>query len=94
MLIVIDYRGLAKTVTYSLVSGAIACIFPDEPSEVGHRILKRLYCIRAEHPKATIVLANDVKGPSGYWRNVYMEKWYQDRGLEPVGYKANRTGQS
>jgi len=40
MLIVIDYRGLAKTVTYSLVSGAVACIFPTEPEEVGHRLMK------------------------------------------------------
>jgi hypothetical protein len=49
--------------------------------------MKRLYAVRAEHPGATIILANDRKP---YWRERYMANWYNERGLEPVIYKGNR----
>jgi len=89
MLIVVDWRNLAKNVSHSLRSGSVACIFPTEPEEISHRIMKRLFCIRAEHPDATIVLAND-RQP--YWREKFMLDWYGERGLEPVTYKGNRAG--
>ncbi len=91
MNIVIDWSALVKSTTYSILSGSIACSYPTEPDEVAHRVMKRLYCIRAEHPKDTIIFACDGKP---YWRVKYLIDWYSDRGLEPVIYKGNRTNQS
>lgn len=89
--IVLDWRNFAKNVSYSIMSGSIACAFPTEVEEIAHRIIKRLLCIRLENPDARIIIANDV-GP--YWRKDWLLKWYSDRGLEPVLYKGNRVKQT
>jgi len=89
--VVVDWRNLCKISSYSILSGSIACQFPTEPEEISHRIARRIYCLRADYPNDTLILAAD-KGP--YWRNKYLDRWHSDRGLEPVGYKANRAGMS
>jgi hypothetical protein len=86
--VILDWRNICKIQSYSILSGAIACHFPTEPEEIAHRIAKRMYCIRFDYPEATLIIAND-HGP--YWRKEYVNAWYNDRGLEPIGYKANRA---
>lgn len=86
--IVIDWRNLCKIMDFSILSGATACTWPTEVEEIQHRLMKRLLCIRMDHPEANIILANDVKP---YWRTKYLEEWYAEREeLEPVVYKGNR----
>jgi len=85
--VIVDWRNICKISTYSILSGAIACNFPTELEEIAMRIARRLYCIRAEFPNAEIILANDC---APYWRTAYINKWYNDAGLEPVAYKGNR----
>jgi len=91
MLVIADWRNLAKQLSHSIRSGSIALIFPTEIEEISHRIMKRLYCLRAEHSSDIIILANDVPP---YWRKSYMDRWYSERSLEPVIYKGNRANQS
>lgn len=94
-LVIVDYRNICKICSYSLLSGSIAAIYaPDDTGEledIAHRIAKRLYCIRADYPEAKIILALD---SPPYWRHDYINKWYNARGEEPVGYKANRASAS
>ena len=89
-LIILDWQCLAKTLSHSIRSGAVPCTFPTEPEEISHRVMKRLFCLRADHPDDTIVIANDKKK---YWRETYMIQWYLERELEPVLYKGNRLKQ-
>lgn len=89
--LIIDYRNLVKNLSYSIMSGSIACAYPTEPEEIAHRIMKRFFCIRAEYPEARIIIAND-KPP--YWRHSFLLDWYSKKGLEPVIYKGNRSGAS
>jgi len=90
-LVIVDYRNLCKICSFSTISGQIANIYATEPEEIAHRIAKRLYCIRAENPDASLIFAIDT---APYWRHAYIINWYNARGLEPVGYKANRASQS
>ena len=90
-LVVVDFRNLCKICSFSMLSGQIACQYATEPDEIAHRLAKRLFCIRAEHPDASIVFALDTPP---YWRHSYIVNWYNVRGIEPVGYKANRADQS
>lgn len=90
-MVIVDFRNIAKIASYSILSGSVACCFPTEAEEISHRIAKRLYCIRLDYPDEQLIFAND---RSPYWRSAYLNKWYSDRGLEPIGYKANREGMS
>jgi hypothetical protein len=90
-IVVVDYRNICKICSFSILSGQIACQYATEPEEIANRIAKRLFCIRAEHPEASIILAVDTPP---YWRHSYILNWYNDRGIEPQGYKANRSGQA
>lgn len=85
--LVLDWRNFVKNLSYSINSGAIACAFPTEPEEIAHRVMKHLFAIRAEYPDAMIIMANDRRP---YWRHTFLQKWYSDRGIEPVIYKGNR----
>jgi hypothetical protein len=87
--VIVDYRNICKIVSYSILSGSVACQYATEPDEIAHRLAKRLYCLRLENPEANIILATDTPP---YWRNAYINNWYSDHGLEPIGYKANRSG--
>jgi 5'-3' exonuclease len=87
MILVIDYRNLVKNLSYSIMSGSIACAYPTEGEEIAHRVMKQFYSIRAEYPEATIILANDRRP---YWRHKYLLDWYTAKGIEPVIYKGNR----
>jgi hypothetical protein len=88
-MIIIDYRNICKIASYSILSGSIACSWPTETEEIASRIVKRIYCLLLDYskPNDRIIFAND-KPP--YWRARYVNQWYSDRGLEPIGYKANR----
>lgn len=88
MIIVLDWSAFVKNISFSILSGSMACSYPTEPDEIAHRVMKRLFCIRAEHPKDTIIFACDHKP---YWRSHFLLDWYSDRGIEPVIYKGNRT---
>ena len=87
MIIVLDYRNFVKNLSYSIMSGSVACCFPTEPQEIAHRVMKQLYSIRAEYKDANIIIANDVRP---YWRHKYLLEWYSKKGIEPVIYKGNR----
>jgi len=88
-MVIVDYRNVAKIATYSILSGSVACTFPTEAEEIANRLVKRLFCIRLDYPAEQIFFANDKKP---YWRSAYINKWYADRGQEPVVYKGNREG--
>ena len=87
-MLVIDWRNFAKNMSYSIMSGSIACAYPTEPEEIAHRIMKRIFCIKQEYPDCLYVFANDI-GP--YWRTSFLQEWYSARGIEPGVYKGNRT---
>ena len=87
MILVLDWRNFVKNMSYSIMSSSIACAYPTEPEEIAHRVMKRLFCIRAEYPTATIVIANDHRP---YWRHQFLLDWYSNKGWEPVIYKGNR----
>jgi hypothetical protein len=90
-LVIIDWRGIIKNLSHSIMSGAIACAYPTEPEEIGHRIMKFLFIQKMEHPNAAFMIANDMRP---YWRHKFMTDWYSARGLEPVIYKGNRAKQT
>jgi len=90
-IIVVDWRFLLQNLSHSIRSASIACSYPTEPEEISHRVMKRLFCIRADAPYAKIVLAVDTRP---YWRDAFLQKWYSDRKLEPVIYKGNRAKMS
>jgi hypothetical protein len=88
-IVVVDYRNICKICSYSILSGTVACSYPTEPEEIAMRLTKRMYCFRADYPDAMFVIASD---HPPYWRTTWMQRWYNDRGLEPVIYKGNRQG--
>lgn len=88
-MVILDYKNIAKIATYSVLSGSIASTFPTELEEIANRLCKRLFCIRLDYPTEKIFFANDKKP---YWRSAFINKWYADRGQEPVVYKGNREG--
>jgi len=90
-IVVVDWKNICKICSYSILSGSVACCYSTEPDEIAHRIVKRMFCIRADNPDANLIIASD-KAP--YWRHKFINKWYNDRGLEPIGYKSNRSSMS
>lgn len=85
--VVLDWLNIARRLSYSILSGAVAPAFATEPDEIAHRIMKMMFVYRAERPDATFIFANDTRP---YWRHEYLFNWYVERGLEPVEYKGNR----
>lgn len=90
-LMVIDWRAFVKNISYSTLNGKIACSWPTETEEIGHRVAKRFYSLMKDYPEYHIVIANDMRP---YWRHDYLTDWYTARELEPVVYKGNRDNVS
>ena len=86
--IIIDAKNVMSIFTYSMLSGKVACTFPNEIDEIRHRIFKGLLAYRLDYPDAEIFLALDLEP---YWRVAYLSDWYSQRPhLDEVIYKGNR----
>lgn len=90
-LLILDWRAFVKNISYSVLNGRIACTWPTEKEEIGHRVMKRLYSLYKDFPDHHFVIANDVRP---YWRYDYIKAFYESRGLPPVTYKGNRDNVS